>query len=246
MKWFISGLATATALVSGLAYARYLQRRREMWRERLTQAIPVNSRWWKDYHKRDGELLYVAIGDSTAQGIGASRPGRSYVGELAKHIRTHTGRTVRVANLGVSGSTVRGALIDQLPKLRKLEPDIVTVSIGANNMADFNAEKFESDLRRLFDGLPAHAIVADLPSFYFLPAEKHVLVANEIVHRLASQFGFAVVPLYARTKRQGLWGVTTQFAGDLFHPNDRGYAIWASAFIPTLDARLRPSDGGTA
>jgi len=113
-------------------------------------------------------------------------------------------------------------------------------------MADFNAEKFESDLRRLFDGLPAHAIVADLPSFYFLPAEKHVLVANEIVHRLASQFGFAVVPLYARTKRQGLWGVTTQFAGDLFHPNDRGYAIWASAFIPTLDARLRPSDGGTA
>ena len=246
MKWFISGLATATALVSGLAYARYLQRRREMWRERLTQAIPVNSRWWKDYHKRDGELLYVAIGDSTAQGIGASRPGRSYVGELAKHIRAHTGRTVRVANLGVSGSTVRGALIDQLPKLRKLEPDIVTVSIGANNMADFNAEKFESDLRRLFDGLPAHAIVADLPSFYFLPAEKHVLVANEIVHRLASQFGFAVVPLYARTKRQGLWGVTTQFAGDLFHPNDRGYAIWASAFIPTLDARLRPSDGGTA
>ena len=246
MKWFISGLATATALVSGLAYARYLQRRREMWRERLTQAIPVNSRWWKDYHKRDGELLYVAIGDSTAQGIGASRPGRSYVGELAKHIRTHTGRTVRVANLGVSGSTVRGALIDQLPKLRKLEPDIVTVSIGANNMADFNAEKFESDLRRLFDGLPAHAIVADLPSFYFLPAEKLVRIGNAIVRAVAAEHGHTVVPLHARMKRQGPWGVSTQFAGDLFHPNDRGYRVWASAFLPEIDRRFAPGSASSS
>ncbi|WP_255546677.1 SGNH/GDSL hydrolase family protein [Glaciihabitans sp. dw_435] len=246
MKWFYSALATATVGIGGFAWARYLQRRQAVWRERLTNAIPVNSGWWKEYRKREGELLYVAIGDSTAQGIGASRPGRSYVGELAKHIREVTGMTVNVANLGVSGSTVRGALLQQLPKLRKLTPDIVTVSIGANNMADFDAVTFESDLNRLFEGLPAHAIVADLPSFYFLPAEKNVIVANAVVHRLAQKYGFPVVPLHARTRRQGLWGVTTQFAGDLFHPNDRGYAVWASAFIPTIDAALRTRDRGSA
>jgi lysophospholipase L1-like esterase len=30
----------------------------------------------------------------------------------------------------------------------------------------------------------------------------------------------------------------TQFAGDLFHPNDRGYRVWARAFERALDARL--------
>lgn len=236
MKWIISVLGAAAIATGGTAYGLYLKRRRETWAERLTNNIPLNSKWWKDYRKREGELLYVAIGDSTAQGIGASTPGRSYVGQLARHIREATGTTVRVANLGVSGSTIRGAYIDQLPKLRKLSPDIVTVSIGANNMADFDPERFENDLKRLFEGLPKHSIVADLPSFYFLPAEKKVVLANKIVHRLARDAGFPVVPLYARTRRQGLWGVSTQFAGDLFHPNDRGYKVWASAFIPTIDA----------
>jgi acyl-CoA thioesterase-1 len=244
VKWFYSGLATAALTLGGLGYAKYLQRRQTHWRERLANAIPVNSKWWTEYRAREGEFLYAAIGDSTAQGIGASKPHRSYVGEIAKHIRAVTGTTVRVANFGVSGSTVRGALLEQLPKLRKLEPDLVTVSIGANNMAAFEAETFENDLKRLFEGLPAHAIVADLPSFYFLPAEKNVIIANEIVHRLAADFGFSVVPLYERTKKQGLWGVTTQFAGDLFHPNDRGYNVWAQAFIPTIDLALRARDGG--
>ncbi len=253
MKWFFSALAAAALGTGGYAWVRYLQRRRTLWRARLIDAIPVNSDWWKKHREHEGELLYVAIGDSTAQGIGASVPGRSYVGQLARHIRESTGVSLRVVNLGVSGSTVRGAYIDQLPKLRKLEPDLVTVSIGANNMVDFDAERFENDLQRLFEGLPAHAIVADLPSFYFLPAEKNVLIANAIVHKLARRFGFPVVPLYARTRRQGLWGISTQFAGDLFHPNDRGYKVWASAFIPTVDAVLpslvgsrRPADGGSA
>jgi len=253
MKWIISTLFGAAVTTGGIAYGLYLKQRRGMWSERLTNAIPVNSKWWKDYRQREGELLYVAVGDSTAQGIGASMPGRSYVGQIAKHIREVTGQTLRVTNLAESGSTIRTAYINQLPKLRKLSPDIVTVSIGANNMANFDAEVFEHDLKRLFDGLPSHSIVADLPSFYFLPMEKSVIVANKIVHRLAAEAGFPVVPLYARTKRQGLWGVSTQFAGDLFHPNDRGYKVWASAFIPTIDAvipTLRTptptSDGGSA
>ena len=245
MKWLISGLASAALAVGGLSWARYLQRRQAHWSERLTNAIPLNSKWWREYHKREGELLYAAIGDSTAQGIGASLPGRSYVGELARHITEVTGKSVRVANLGVSGATVRGALLEQLPRLRKITPDIVTVAIGANNMAGFDPETFENDLQRLFEGLPAHAIVSDLPSFYFLPREKHVLVANAIVHRVADKFNFPVVPLYARTKKQGLWGITTQFAGDLFHPNDRGYHVWASAFIPALDEALKARDGGS-
>jgi lysophospholipase L1-like esterase len=81
--------------------------------------------------------------------------------------------------------------------------------------------------------------VADLPTFYFLPAEKRVRVANCILREVAARHGLAVVPLHAAMKRQGVWGVTTQFAGDLFHPNDRGYRVWSSAFLDAVDARLQ-------
>ena len=30
----------------------------------------------------------------------------------------------------------------------------------------------------------------------------------------------------------------TQFANDLFHPNDHGYRVWASAFLPAVTARM--------
>jgi acyl-CoA thioesterase-1 len=32
--------------------------------------------------------------------------------------------------------------------------------------------------------------------------------------------------------------VLRQFSGDLFHPNDRGYEVWADTFLPAVDARL--------
>lgn len=234
MKFIVGGAIGAVVVAAIAVWAVYLYRRQGVWRGRLAEAIPVHSKFWRERKKEQGGLLYVAIGDSAAQGIGGSHPARSYVGQIAKGLPGW-----RVANLGISGATVRIAIEKELPALAKLEPDLVTVSIGANDIANFDEERFARDIRELFDALPAHAIVADLPSFYFLPGEKKVRVANKIVRDAAASRGLVVVPLHALTKRQGLWGVSTQFAGDLFHPNDRGYAVWASAFEPAIGERLR-------
>ena len=234
MGWIIAGIGAAAAVA---LWARWLMRRRSHWFVRLTDAIPVHSDWWKAQRTKTGDLLYVAIGDSAAQGIGASSPGRSYVGRVAQHIRS-TGRTVRVVNLGISGATLRVAIEKELPALRKLSPDLVTVSIGANDINSFDPARFERELTELVAALPGHAIVADLPSFRPLPAERQVRAANTILRRVAGERGLTVAPLHAAMRRQGMWGVTTQFAGDLFHPNDRGYRVWASAFLPLVDARL--------
>jgi acyl-CoA thioesterase-1 len=234
MEFVVLGLAIALWVV-------YLVRRQRLWRGRLAEAIPVHSKFWRDRKKVAGERLYVAIGDSAAQGIGASRPAHSYVGVLAKRL----GGGYRVVNLGISGATVRMAIERELPALATLQPDIVTVSIGANDIAGFDEERFARDIRELFDALPPHAIVADLPSFYFLPGEKRVAVANRIVRDAAAERGLVVAPLHARTRRQGLWGVSTQFAGDLFHPNDRGYRVWASAFESAVDARAAAVENGS-
>lgn len=223
---------------AALLWWRWLTRRQRTWTTRLANNIPINSKFWRDRAQEDGDLLYVAIGDSAAQGIGASRPDHSYVGFIVRHLRKATTRTLRVANLAISGATVRMAIDEELPRLAKLDPDILTVCIGANDIANFDEARFEREIEELYSALPQHAIVADLPSFYFLPAQKKVHVANRIIRDAAARHSLEVVALHARTHRQGLWGVSRQFAGDLFHPNDRGYRIWAAAFESAVDARL--------
>lgn len=235
MKFVIGGVIVAAIA----AWVAYLVRRQGLWRGVLAEAIPVHSKFWRERKTVEGELLYVAIGDSAAQGIGASRPAHSYVGVIAKRL----GARWRVVNLGISGATVRVAIDSELPAFRELQPDLVTVSVGANDIASFDEGRFARDIRELFDALPPHAIVATVPSFYFLPGEKKARVANRIITDAAAERHLAIAPLHARTRRQGLWGVSTQFAGDLFHPNDRGYRVWASAFDAAVDARVAELGG---
>ncbi|MFC5929475.1 SGNH/GDSL hydrolase family protein [Cryobacterium melibiosiphilum] len=230
----------ATTVGLGIAALNYRSFRRHLAEQAaiLNDTLPVNSQWWRDHSKVKGELLYVAIGDSAAQGIGASVPNRGYVGLLADHMRLVTGRTVRVINLSVSGATVELAVRDQLPRFEKLTPDVVTVAIGANDIAQWDAAVFAAGIRRLFKALPEHSLVADLPCFHLPHNERKVAIANRLLRQRAAVHDLSVVPLHAITKRQGLRSVATQFANDMFHPNDRGYRVWAEAFLPSLTADL--------
>ncbi|TFD56765.1 SGNH/GDSL hydrolase family protein [Cryobacterium suzukii] len=227
----VAVFATGIVLVTTW-WRRDLEQRKAI----LNETLPVHSAWWRDNAKQPGELLYVAIGDSAAQGIGASSPNKSYVGVLADHVRLATGRTVRVVNLSVSGATVALAVRDQLPRFDKLEPDLVTVAIGANDIAQWNPDAFETGIRSVFDALPPHALVADLPCFHLPHNEIKVAMANEIIRRIAADRTLTVVPLHATTKRAGFRSILTHVAKDRFHPNDRGYRSWAEAFLPAMSA----------
>ncbi|WP_328706909.1 SGNH/GDSL hydrolase family protein [Clavibacter zhangzhiyongii] len=237
-------IASLAAVLGGLtAAALVVPRRFEAGRREraviLNETLPVNSAWWRDHAKTEGDLLYVALGDSTAQGIGASRPVNGYVGILADRIRALSGRTVRTVNLSVSGARVADLIDYQLPRLAKLQPDVVTLAIGANDIPAFEPVAFERDLGRILDAVPPTTVVADLPCFHFPTSERKVRVANEIVRRLAADRGLRVAPLHRTTRRQTAILALTQAAGDLFHPNDRGYRVWASAFLPFLPAVVR-------
>jgi acyl-CoA thioesterase-1 len=244
----IIGAAAAALTAAALVSVRLVERRRAAGGILSAESIPVNSSWWREQRTLAGELLYVAIGDSAAQGIGASRPGRSYVGLIAARIRETTGSTVRVVNLSISGGRVREALAKQLPALLKLEPDVVTVAIGANDIGrDFDPERFADELDELYSAVPSHTIVADVPSFYIGRKQRQVRVANGILRKIAARHGLVVAPLHARTAAQGApWYVVNQVAADFFHPNDRGYRVWASAFYPQVARRLSALDGGLA
>ncbi len=186
--------------------------------------------YWSLPRGDPGGLLYVALGDSTAQGIGASRPDRGYVGLVAERLRRSTGRPVRVVNLSHSGARIEDLLTDQLPRLRELHPDLVTVAIGGNDVRAFDRGRFMTQVDQLTTALPTGSVLADVPYFMHGRWERDAQQAADTVSRTAARHGLAVVPLHAALARQGAGAMLTEFAADWFHPDDRGYRVWADAF----------------
>lgn len=179
-------------------------------------------------------LLYVALGDSAAQGLGASRPERGYVGLIAEQLRLETGRPVEVINLSRSGARISDVVRDQVPQLAGLEPDLVTVDIGGNDIRRYDPAAYERDVVALCAALPAGTVIADTPYFMHGRWQRDAGQAAVVMTREAISRGLAVVSLHAALKRQGWSAMLSQYAADWFHPNDRGYGTWAAAFWETI------------
>ena len=196
-------------------------------------------RAWARRAEQPGELLYVAIGDSAAQGVGAWSLDASYVGRLVARLERLSGRTVRVVNLSRYGARLDDAIERQLPLLAELEPDVVTVAIGSNDMTRFDAAAFGADITRIVAALPPHAIVADLPCFHVGERERDAVIASRMIADVVHSRGLPFAPLHRVTEMRRGWGSFPEFSWDQFHPSALGYRVWESAFAGALARRAR-------
>src|ERR1700689_2012743 len=142
----------------------------------LRAARPEFAAFWDAHNERVlsqreralylGEVLdplWVVLGDSTAQGLGAQGPRGGYVGQALHQLRSTTGRHWRVLNLSVSGALIRDVLGEQLPQLQGQQPDLVTCGAGANDILYSAPGKLFSDLRALLAEVPDNTVMLDLP-----------------------------------------------------------------------------------
>lgn len=186
--------------------------------------------YWERRAEESGEVLYVALGDSAAQAVGATEPWRGYVGVLAAELEESTGRTVRVVNIAVSGARARDVLDEQLPRLESLpSADVLTLAIGGNDAGSTDPQAFRATFAAILEALPDGAIVADLPDFQGGPRldasrQLSAIAREEILARPRLRFA----PLEEAT-RDNTW---LDYAPDFFHPDDSGYQRWADAFRP--------------
>ncbi len=187
-----------------------------------------------------GVLHYVALGDSAAQGVGASSVGASYVALVADRLAETTGREVAVTNMSVSGA-VSGDVVDhQLPQLADLPftPDIVTMDIGANDVLipGHDVETFTRSMRSILPALPAGSFVADVPWFMVpgMDGASRRMAASAV--ELVGEFGHHLVAIHEASRAVGRLGYLRYTSHDLFHPNDKGYAGWAEAFWDAIVA----------
>lgn len=204
---------------------------------RLFRSVASYKMFWEKTASQSGEFTYLALGDSAAQGIGASRPDNGYVGLLAERVRAKTGKSVRVVNISKSGATVKDALADQLGRIKDYKPDLITIEIGANDVATLNEASFRTEFNQLASQLPAGSFVANMPYFGSRPNSrpKAFRASQIIVEVMAKYPKLQLVDLQTITQhRHSLRG----YAADYFHPNDRAYRNWAEAFWKEIEPEL--------
>lgn len=193
---------------------------------------------WKTRADVAGDLTYVALGDSAAQGLGATTPAQGYVGLLADTAEQVTGLRIRVINLSVTGAKARDVLDVQIAQLAGLTPDLVTLAVGGNDMRTYDAGAFENTMTAIIRALPRHALIADVPCFYNGRGEEKSKLASAQIARITDAEGRRPVKLHDATEQITREQFRTHFALDMFHPSDLGYQVWARAFEPHVRARL--------
>jgi lysophospholipase L1-like esterase len=168
--------------------------------------------------------LWVALGDSMTQGIGAADISGGWVSQLHARL-TAEGHPLRLVNLSATGARVGDVVEQQLPQLEALgiASALVTVLIGANDMFPRSRRApAVAQYAALLDRLPAgRTVVAPLPQ-----RNGPALAINAAIGQAAARGRIRV----AEFPQTSLWSLFGTLAEDHFHPNERGYASIATAF----------------
>ncbi len=188
----------------------------------------------------------VMLGDSTAQGIGAARPEDSFGALVAQHL-AQQGRQVRFVSLGVSGAQVRDVRTEQVPKVAALQPDLILLSVGANDVTAWTAPTTYLDemerIARELDRTDATVAVLNVPAIIAAPLLPYPvrLMLDERTRRynhglaqlLRTRQGWIAVRIYEEA-REPFERDRTLFAADGYHPSSKGYALWARITLRAL------------
>jgi lysophospholipase L1-like esterase len=172
--------------------------------------------------------LWVVLGDSMSQGIGASRYDCGWVSQL-QLLLDQAGHPYRVLNLSVYGARVEDVLTRQLPAMQDLaaEPDLVTVLIGSNDLVSTKHRRdLLSNYRRLLHQLPRGSVIASPFGNFGVGRQINALIAEQSADR-----GFKVLN---NREEASFASWRDKLAEDHFHPSDRGYAELAESFFHTI------------
>ena len=169
--------------------------------------------------------LWVVLGDSLSQGVGASSIEHSWVLQTQRAL-AERGVHYRVLNLSFSGARVSDVLNRQIPALAGVSatPDLVTVLVGSNDIIKRALRaRLPQNYRAMLSALPAGTLVATVPRTRGVQAE-----VNQIVYQAEQAGAVVAVPLHF---------VAGARAADHFHPDDTGYAAIAADFTTAILAR---------
>lgn len=206
-------------------------------------------------------LRYVALGDSYTIGTSVSEAER-WPNQLVARLRPSVDLDL-VANLGVNGYTSEDLIEDELPRLARLLPDLVTVLIGVNDVVQRVAEQvYGGNLEHILDTLVAtvgagRVVAVSTPDYTLTP--QGAAFGNRVQQRaeIARFNELMAARAAARAIRfVSISSVADQVAADRplvardgLHPSGAQYAHWVELIAPVVAEALAieflpPAQGG--
>ena len=197
-----------------------------------------------------GTIRYVALGDSYTIGTSVAESAR-WPNQLVEHLAGEVDLQL-VANLGVNGYSSAQLIDLELPQLDALDPDFVTLLIGANDVVrGIPADTYRANLNEIFDllleRLPANRIVVVSSPDYTRtpqgaafgdPAQQRAQIAtfNGIEREIAEARGIAFVDISGVADQADV--DADLVAVDGLHPSGTQYSRWTDLIAPMVQDLL--------
>ena len=179
-------------------------------------------------------MRYLALGDSYTIGTGASDDSHSWPSIIAARLGAE------LTNPAVNGYTTLDLIREELPYLRRLKPDLVSILIGVNDLVQGRSpEDYRRSLTTIYDEVandPKRRVAAvSIPTWSYVPAaadfggkdrvEKLTRTFNAVAQKEARARGFTWIDI----SQASTSGISTDgwIASDRLHPGDAQYAAWA-------------------
>lgn len=191
----------------------------------------------------------AVLGDSTVAGVGAPTAEGSLPVLLAERVADRLGRPVEVSAVGVSGARTADVVAAQVPELAGLQPDVVVVAIGSNDVTHltppWTLRRQTSELAEAVRAeLDAPVVLAGIPRFSGARVmaqplrgvvDRYARVLRDVQRDAAQEAGIGYVEI-ARDASPRFVGVPDAMSEDDFHPAPVGYGFWADAIAPAVVA----------
>ena len=191
----------------------------------------------------NGFARFVAIGDSQTEGLWDGDDSAGVVGfaDRLAAILDSLYPGLMYANLAVRGRRIVDVLEDQLPRALAMQPDLVTVCIGMNDVTRpgraFTAAL--ADLDEVYTQLAASGATVVTTTFpdvaKMLPVGRligsRVLQINAVIRNASTRHGFGLVDLYSAPSMSE----AQTWSHDRMHASPRGHRLFAEAAAQTLE-----------
>lgn len=212
--------------------------------------VPDTPRGLESYGSNGDSLLtYMVMGDSTAVGQGGDYD-KGIARSTARYIaRRHQ---VNFYNVGVSGARVADVLRDQLPKAVQQQPDVVLLSVTANDVTHLTSlSSIRKNLSAIITGLQAgnpdvKIILTGSPPMGTVPrfaeparflAGQRAKAMNKLISSIATEKQVVFAPIADKTGPV-FADHPELFAADKFHPTTAGYQVWLPVLEVAFDRAL--------
>lgn len=193
--------------------------------------------------------LFLAVGDDSVLGAGATDPSRSFAARLHGRLARFT-PGVAFERVAAPGLTAKQLVERMLGRGADPAPAVATLAIGSGDLLrGTSPEEFEHEVGILVAMLVRMSplvVVHLMPDLALTPnirgtARAHVLrkriaVLNGILRLVAQRHGAAIADLE-------LWSIAAYDDAELFAPggyhlSDEGHAVWAQLTWPVFQHHL--------